>query len=121
MPITLPSVMRCRRPSGLAWARLFGTVETVSYGLGVLASYLPSLEPITFVLTNGAEESTDWAREVAGVVRPPNLLLHQAADAAWRFLDLATGGSALRGTSDLALTREEALDLYGDEREENMQ
>ncbi len=98
-------------------APLFGTGADGSYGLSVLESYLPSLEPITFVLTQ-AHKCPQWASEIASVVRAPNLLVQQAACDSGEF-ESRDGWKSV-GTSDLALTREEALDLYGDECEESI-
>ena len=97
-------------------APLYGTGADVTYGLGVLASYLPSLEPITFVLTS-AHKCPRWAREMAISICSPSTLVVQAAYE----VDLGSVGTACTviGAAELALTPDEAVDLYGDERDED--
>lgn len=96
-------------------APLFGTGTEAEYGLSVLGAYLPAIEPITVVIVE-AERSVWLAEALAELAKPPNRLVLTSGSPA-SLSDIASLSQL--GTTDLAITEIEALDLFGEEREES--
>lgn len=93
---------------------LFGLGIGVHYALSALESFLSAIEPLTVAVT-GSERRTDLVDVLTRIIRPPNRLVVHTAGKLPR-PDDALGGS-LFGEEYLRVTPDEAIDLFGADRE----
>ena len=97
-------------------AALFGLGLDVDYALRTLESFLPAIAPVTVALTN-AEACTSLAERFLSFVAPPNRIIVHTCHPVEILLEGST--ATVLDASWLGVTEEEALELFGGERDED--